>query len=109
MSRSFFALQAKQDLKDITDRIARENPTAAKRLLAEVKRKAKAIADFPEMGHSYTDLLPSLRGFFGGDYIVFYFPQPNSIEVIRVLSGYRDLEASFSALGEDSDSTAESH
>lgn len=95
MSRSFFAAQAKQDLKDITDRIARENPTAAKRLLAEVKRKAKAIADFPEMGHSYTYLLPSLRGFFVGDYIVFYFPQTNSIQVIRVLSGYRDLEAVF--------------
>lgn len=95
MSRSFFAIQAKKDLQEISYRIARENPAAAKRLVAEIKRKAKAIADFPETGHSYSDLLPSLRGFFVGDYIVFYFPQPNSIQVIRVLSGYRDLKAVF--------------
>ncbi len=95
MSRYFFSIQAKQDLKQIVDRIARDNPAAARRLAAEIKRKAKATAEFPEMGHSYADLLPSLRGFFVGDYVVFYFPRPNSIQVVRVLSGYRDLEAIF--------------
>lgn len=50
MSRSFFAVQAKQDLKEMTDRIARENPAAAKRLLAEVKRKAKADRRLPRDG-----------------------------------------------------------
>lgn len=99
MSRYFFSIQAKQDLKQIVARIARDNPTAARQLAAEIKRKAKATAKFSEMGHSYAYLLPSLRGFFVGDYIVLYFPKPNSIQVIRVLSGYRDLEAIF--LGND--------
>jgi toxin ParE1/3/4 len=95
MSRYFFSIQAKQDLQQLVDRIARDNPTAAKRLAAEIKRKAKATAEFPAMGHSYAHLLPSLRGFFVGDYVILYLPKPNSIQVIRVLSGYRDLEAIF--------------
>lgn len=95
MSRYTFAVQARKDLKEITNRIALDNAAAARRLVDEVKRKCKTVADFPNMGHSYTYLLPSLRGFFVGDYIVFYFPKQNGIQVVRVLSGYRDLEAIF--------------
>jgi plasmid stabilization system protein ParE len=39
MSRYFFSIEAKKDLKEISYRIAQENPTAAKRLVGEVKRK----------------------------------------------------------------------
>lgn len=95
MSRYFLTLQAKQDVKEISRRIALENPAAAKRLVAEIKRKCKRAADFPEMGHSYDSLLPSLRGLFVGNYVVLYFPKKNSIQVIRVLSGYRDLDTIF--------------
>ncbi|MBW4422031.1 MAG: type II toxin-antitoxin system RelE/ParE family toxin [Myxacorys californica WJT36-NPBG1] len=38
MSHYFFTPQAKLDLKDITKRIALDNPVAAKRLLAEISR-----------------------------------------------------------------------
>lgn len=60
MNRYFFSIQAKQDLKQVVDLIARDNPAAARRLAAEIKRKAKATAEFPEIGHSYAYLLPSL-------------------------------------------------
>jgi toxin ParE1/3/4 len=95
MSRYTFAVQARKDLKEISNRIALDHPAAARRLVDEVKRKCKTVADFPNMGHSYAYLLPSLRGFFVGDYIVFYFPKKSGIQVVRVLSGYRDLEAIF--------------
>lgn len=95
MSRYFLTLEAKQDIKGISQRIALENPAAAKRLVAEIKQKCRRVADFPEMGHSYDYLLPSLRGLFVGNYVVFYFPKKNSIQVVRVLSGYRDLDAVF--------------
>jgi len=95
MSRYFLTLEAKQDIKEISQRIALENPAAAKRLVAEIKQKCKRAADFPEMGHSYDSLLPSLRGLFVGSYIIFYFPRKNSIQVIRVLSGYRNLDTIF--------------
>ncbi len=95
MSRYFFSARAKLDLKELNRRIARDNPAAARRLLAEIKRKAKAVADFPEMGRSYSYLVPSLRGFLVEDYVILYFPQKNSIQVSRVLSGYCDLEAIF--------------
>jgi toxin ParE1/3/4 len=95
MSRYIFAIQARKDLKEISNRIALDNPAAARRLVDEIKRKCKTVADFPNMERSYSDLLPSLQGFLVGDYIVFYFSKKNSIQVIRVLSGYRDLAAIF--------------
>ena len=48
------------------------------------------------MGKSYENLFPRLRGFIVEDYIVFYFPREDGIDVARVVSGYRDLESLFS-------------
>ena len=46
-------------------------------------------------GKSYDYLAPGLRGFLIRSYIVFYYPRKNSIEIARILSGYRDLDALF--------------
>jgi len=48
------------------------------------------------MGRSYSQLAPALRGFPLENYIIFYRPAAKGIEVERLLSGYRDLEALFS-------------
>jgi toxin ParE1/3/4 len=53
------------------------------------------LADFPNMGRSFDYLAPSLRGFILGNYIIFYRPIENGIEVERLLSGYRDIDALF--------------
>ena len=51
---------------------------------------------FQIWGRSFDDLAPSLKGFTIGNYIIFYRPIENGIEVDRVLSGYRDLDTLFS-------------
>jgi toxin ParE1/3/4 len=47
------------------------------------------------MGRRRDELLPSLRSFPVEDYLIFYRPIEEGIEILRVVSGYRDLEALF--------------
>lgn len=48
------------------------------------------------MGRRRDKLLPTLHSFPVDDYLIFYRPIAEGIEVVRVVSGYRDLEALFS-------------
>ena len=48
------------------------------------------------MGRRRDELLPTLRSFPVDDYLIFYLPIVEGIEVVRIVSGYRDLEALFS-------------
>jgi toxin ParE1/3/4 len=48
------------------------------------------------VGRSYEELVPSLRGIPIDSYIIFYTVRQDSIEIARVVSGYRDLSNLFS-------------
>jgi toxin ParE1/3/4 len=96
MGRARFTPQAKEDLKQINRYIAQDNPDAARRFIAQIKEQCKTLADFPEMGRLWEELNPPLRSFPVGSYLIFYRPGAKSgIEVIGVVSGYRDLETFF--------------
>lgn len=45
------------------------------------------------MGKNYGRLASNLKGFVVDDYIVFYYPRDDGIDVARVVSGYRDLDS----------------
>jgi toxin ParE1/3/4 len=93
MGRSRFTPLAKQDLKEINRFIALDNPAASKRFVAAVKQQCQTLSDFPEMGRLWQELTPPLRSFPIGNYLIFYHPDgKKSIQVIAVVSGYRDLE-----------------
>jgi toxin ParE1/3/4 len=47
------------------------------------------------MGRQRDELYPGLRSVPLEDYLIFYRLVPNGIEVMRVVGGYRDLEALF--------------
>ena len=95
MSRYFLSTQAKYDLREIKNYIARDNLAAARRFVETFRDQCNLIAKCPRMGRSYEELAPGLRGFAMGNYIIFYRPIENGIAVERLLSGYRDLEAIF--------------
>ena len=86
---------AESDLEEIWWYIAQDNPDAADRMLDRIDERCAAVAQFPMMGVSREELLPSLRSFTVGKYVVFYLPQHDGIEVVRVLPGMRDIEAFF--------------
>ena len=47
------------------------------------------------MGKPYEQVRPNLRGFLVGDYIIFYYPQDDGIFILRIVSGYRNLDTLF--------------
>jgi toxin ParE1/3/4 len=87
--------QAELDRVEIALRIARDNPAAADRLLETVDEKCRLLARMPEMGRQRFDLAPNLRSLPVGDYVIFYRPVPDGIQVIRVLHGARDIPTLF--------------
>ncbi len=90
-----FTDAAIKDINDICEYIARQNSTAASQLFDAIRKKCKLVANFPNMGKSYSRLAPNLRGFVVEDYIIFYYPREDGIDIVRVISGYRDLESLF--------------
>ena len=91
--------QANGDLVEIWLYVAAENPQAADRLLATIDAKCEMLAKFPEMGQRCDELAPSLRCFSAGNYVIFFRPVDAGIEVIRVVSGARDIESLFETGG----------
>ena len=47
------------------------------------------------MGRRRDELLEELRSFPVDDYLIFYRPIEGGIEILRVISGYRDLSGLF--------------
>lgn len=95
MSSYSFTDSAIKDLDDICEYIAHQNSQAASQLFDEVRKKCKLIANFLNMGKSYSKLAANLRGFVVEDYVVFYYPTEDGIDIVRVISGYRDFESLF--------------
>ncbi len=95
MSSYSFSDTAILDLDEICDYIAVQNSKAASQLFDRIRQKCKLVANFPNMGKSYSRLEPNLREFIVEDYIVFYYPTPDGINIAIVVSGYRDLEDLF--------------
>ena len=47
------------------------------------------------MGRARPELAADLRSFPVGNYIIFYRPIEDGVEIVRVLSGARDIDALF--------------
>jgi toxin ParE1/3/4 len=86
--------QVQADLDAIWDFIAADNMAAADRLLDRVGAGIEMLAHNPFAGRERPELAPSLRSFPIGNYVIFYLPLDNGVDVVRVLSGYLDIDAS---------------
>jgi toxin ParE1/3/4 len=49
------------------------------------------LSEFPGLGRPRDELAESLRSFPVGNYVIFYLPLGDGINVIRVLHGARDI------------------
>ncbi len=95
MSQCEFTDQAIADLDDIHDFVAQNSPSAAARLIGLIRERCFLLAENPMMGRSRPELAPDLRSFPVGNYIIFYRPVDNGIQVIHIVRGSRDIEALF--------------
>ncbi|NET61539.1 MAG: type II toxin-antitoxin system RelE/ParE family toxin [Symploca sp. SIO2E6] len=102
MSRFKLSQQAAQDIEDIWNYLAQENPQVADHILDQLRERFFLLIKFPELGRVRSDLAPAVRGFPVGNYIIFYLSLEQGIEIVRVLHGSRDLRQIFQVV-EDTD------
>ena len=96
MRKLQITVSASKDLEAITDYFLAQSVDAGDRFVKMFGQKSSYLARFPFIGKSYGYLRPNLRGLSLMGYIALYQVSDESIEIIRVVSGYRNLDKLFS-------------
>ena len=92
MSDFFYSPAAHRDLLEIWEYIAKDDLDAADRVEREIEQALNLLASNPELGHTRRDLTSRPVRFWAlYSYLIIYDPATNPLEVVRILSGYRDL------------------
>ena len=87
---------ASRDLEEISDYFLKKSVDAGERFVQTFSQKCQHIARFPFIGKPYAQVRPGLRGLVIMGYIVFYSVSDKEVNILRVVSGYRDLQSVFS-------------
>ena len=87
--------QAESDLVEIWTYIAQDSLNTADKLLDKIDEKSQTLAQSPFIGKARDELGPKIHSFPIGNYVLFYQPIEDGVEIIRVLHGARDIEALF--------------
>jgi toxin ParE1/3/4 len=97
MPRLVVAPEARQDLREIRDHIATDNPGAARRVVGRVRNMARLLASAAALGRDRPELGAHIRS-FADRYVLFYRPlrRAAGIELVRVLHGAREVDAILS-------------
>lgn len=90
-----FLPSAQVDFEHIYDFIAEDNPAKAQEFIALLKKQCLVLEENPRMGRSRPEIRDDLRGLSVPPYIIFYRIVGDTVEVVNVIHGSRDLEALF--------------
>jgi plasmid stabilization system protein ParE len=92
MQLYFLAEIAEQDIDNIVSYIAQDSSKGALKLLDSLYETMNILAENPFLGHAREDLTnqPVCFFTFKWHYLIVYKPG-KPIEIVRVLSGYRNL------------------
>src|SRR5439155_4986142 len=85
--------QAEIDIASIWGFIADDSARAEDVMIDRIDSAFDMLAQNPMAGRARNDLALELRSFPVGNYVLFYIPVPDGIEVIRVMNGRRDIDA----------------
>ena len=96
MRRVKITAPACQDLNDISDYFLGKSVDAGDRFVKAFNQKCQHLAQFPHIGKSYTALKSGLRGIPLMNHIIFYRVTDDTVQILRVISGYRDLKTVIS-------------
>lgn len=90
---------ARQEVTDIWEYIAQDNPEAADKWIEAAFAAFRKLAQMPEMGKARDYENPKLHGLRYWvipefpRYLIFYFPTEQGVEISRVLHGARNIES----------------
>ena len=92
---------AKHDLGNIAKYIARESGSRdiALTYVSRIRAKCKnlAAAETSRRGTDRSELIEGMRSEPFGNYVIFFRYFENSLEVVNILEGHRDIAAHFSS------------
>lgn len=87
--------QAEADLVEVWHYVANGGAERADAFIDKVFKQCQRLAQFPGMGRARDSLAPNLRSFPVKPFVIFYRPMDDTVEIIRVLFGARDMESIF--------------
>jgi plasmid stabilization system protein ParE len=94
VTRFLFGRYVENDLREILDHIAQDSPESARRVMIQFVGAFRLLAKRPQLGHIRQDLLvPALRFWPVGPYLVIYLADKQPIEIVAVVHGARDIPA----------------
>jgi toxin ParE1/3/4 len=95
MAKLRFSQAAQDDLLEIGDGIAAYDAARAMQVLNDLEEQCQALAVLPLMGRERGEIAPHLRSLPLVPYVIFYYPLPNGVDVVRILHSSRDIESVF--------------
>jgi plasmid stabilization system protein ParE len=94
MADFFYSPEARRDLFEIWEFIAQDNLDEADRVEREIEQAISMLAGNPELGHFRGDLTSKQVRFWTiYSYLIIYDPATRPLEIVRILSGFRDVAA----------------
>jgi len=91
MATLLYTPEAAEDLRQVVEFIARDNISAAIDWLDETRSLCKLLATQPDIGERMrTSRFGEVRRHASGNYLVYYRPLDDGVEIMRVLHGARD-------------------
>jgi toxin ParE1/3/4 len=95
MARVIRTPLCRNDLKEIGRYIAEQSQSLdiAMRFLDAIDHRCTTYAESPLLGEACPDLGARVRRFSIGNYVVFFQPIEDGIELLRILHGARDIPA----------------
>ena len=85
--------QVDRDLDSIWNFIAADNSSAADKLISRFGEVFEMLTQNPLAGRERADLRRGIHSFPVRNYVIFYLPLPDGIEVVRVMHGRQDIDA----------------
>ncbi|MDK9723220.1 MAG: type II toxin-antitoxin system RelE/ParE family toxin [Rhodospirillales bacterium] len=95
MPRFILADSAKSDINEILTAIIPENENAAWEWYFALQKTLGTLAHSPLIGRVRDELLPEVRMFPFGNYLIFYDVIQGGIQVVHVVHGARDVRRMF--------------
>lgn len=100
MFRLVLLEQARLDLADFQRYITRTsgNRVTARRQLRKLTDRLQELACYEfQLGRSRPDLGPDVRSLTEGRYVLFFRYRSETLEIIRIIEGHRDLPTAYEA------------
>jgi toxin ParE1/3/4 len=93
--RVFVSDAAHMDLLQAYSYLRERNPAAAESFANEINRKLGNLSRYPFIGRPRPSLRPGLRSILAGAHVIFYSVDEDTITIMRVLHGRRDIDKEF--------------